>query len=316
MTSFALPVRGSFSLAASTRFLEGFTPARYRGSPDGGPLRLAFPVEGGGPSVGVAVRQREDGAVVADVDGDLPERLPDQLARILSLDIDGTGFSAVRAVDPVVDRLAGRYPGLRPVCFFSPYEAACWAVLSQRSSMVVAAGLKEGLAQRYGTHHRVEGVDLFAFPAPQVLWGVAHDLPVPEVKRHRLQGLAAAALDGRLDGGRLRALPAEVARAEVQDLPGMGPFSADLVVVRGAGAPDVFPCAESRLHDAMAGLYGLPAPTLEELAAVAERWSPFRSWVSVLIRADRERRAGVVHAVDVPASRRMPRRRWSPARVG
>src|SRR4051794_11165612 len=252
MTTLRLPVRGSSSLAASTRFLEGFAPARYRGSPDGGPLRLAFPVEGGGPSVGVAVRQREDGAVVADVAGDLPERLPEQLARILSLDVDGTGFTAVRATDPVVDHLAGRYPGLRPVCFFSPYEAACWAVLAQRSSRVVAAGLKEGLAQRYGTHHRVEGVDLFAFPAPQVLWGVAHDLPVPEVKRHRLQGLAAAALDGRLDGGRLRALPAEVARAEVQDLPGMGPFSADLVVIRGAGAPDVFPCAESRLHDAMA----------------------------------------------------------------
>src|SRR3954447_4327888 len=112
MTSFVLPVRGPFSLSASTRFLEGFTPARYRGSPDGGPLRLAFPVEGGGPSVGVAVRQRDDGAVVAEVAGDLPERLPEQLARILSLDLDGPGFTAVRAADPVVDRLAGRYPGL------------------------------------------------------------------------------------------------------------------------------------------------------------------------------------------------------------
>ena len=54
MTRFELPLRGPFSLAASTRFLEGFTPARYRGSPDGGPLRLAFPVEGSDRSVGVA----------------------------------------------------------------------------------------------------------------------------------------------------------------------------------------------------------------------------------------------------------------------
>src|SRR3712207_3158262 len=157
MTTFELPVRGPFSLTASTRFLEGFTPARYRGSSDGGPLRLAFPVEGGGPSVGVAVRQRAHGAVVAEVAGDVPDRLPEQLARILSLDVDGSGFAAVRAVDPVVDALADRYPGLRPVCFHSPYEAACWAVLSQRTSMVAAAGLKERIAHRHGTAHRVQG---------------------------------------------------------------------------------------------------------------------------------------------------------------
>src|SRR4051794_16787421 len=249
MTSFVLPVRGPFSLAASTRFLEGFTPARYRGSPDGGPLRLAFPVEGADGSVGVAVRQRADGAVVAEVAGPMRERLPEQLARILSLDVDGTGFTAVRTADPVVDVLAHRYAGLRPVCFCSPYEAASWAVLSQRTSRVVAAGIKEGIAQRHGTAHRVAGVELSAFPTPAVLRAIADELPVPEVKRSRLRTLAEAALEGRLDGARLRALPADVARAEVQELPGMGPFSADLVVLRGAGAPDVFAIAEPRLHD-------------------------------------------------------------------
>jgi DNA-3-methyladenine glycosylase II len=71
----------------------------------------------------------------------------------------------------------------------------------------------------------------------------------------------------------------------------MGPFSADLVVVRGAGAPDVFPVAEPRLHDSMATLYGLVEPSLTELADVAKPWAPYRSWVAVLIRADRERAA-------------------------
>jgi 3-methyladenine DNA glycosylase/8-oxoguanine DNA glycosylase len=61
-------------------------------------------------------------------------------------------------------------------------------------------------------------------------------------------------------------------------------------VVRGAGAPDVFPLSEGRLHDSMARLYGLDEPTPARLAAIAEHWAPYRSWVSVLIRADRERR--------------------------
>jgi DNA-3-methyladenine glycosylase II len=292
MTTLRLAVRGPFSLAASTRFLEGFTPARYRGSPDGGSLRMAFPVEGTGETVAVAVRQEADGAVLADVGPARSERVAAQVARILSLDVDGSGFTAVAAADPVVADLTGRYPGLRPVCFFSPYEAACWAVLSQRSSMVAAATVKERIAERFGVACDVDGVRLQAFPASDRLRAVADELPVPEVKKARLRALAEAALDGRLDGGRLRSMPVGEALAAVRELPGMGPFSAELVVVRGAGAPDVFPESEGRLHAAMAELYGLVDPSFLELAAVAERWAPHRSWVSLLIRADRERRVG------------------------
>src|SRR3954451_11640085 len=205
MTTLRLPVRGPFSLAASTRFLEGFAPARYRGSPDGGPLRLAFPVEGSGGTVGVAVRQDADGGVLADVGPVLPDRVATQLARILSLDVDGSAFPTVAAADPVVAGLAERYPGLRPVCFFSPCEAACWAVLSQRSSMVGAAAVKKRIAQRFGQACVVDGVRLWAFPAPDRLRAVAIELPVPEVKRGRLRALAEAAR--RAAGRRSPAIP-------------------------------------------------------------------------------------------------------------
>ena len=74
------------------------------------------------------------------------------------------------------------------------------------------------------------------------------------------------------------------------ELPGLGPFSADGVVVRGAGAPDVFPASEPRLHASMAELYGVTDPSTAVLARIAQRWAPFRSWVAVLIRTARERR--------------------------
>jgi 3-methyladenine DNA glycosylase/8-oxoguanine DNA glycosylase len=285
MASLQLPVRGPFSLAASSGFLEGFPPAGYRGSTDDEILRLAFPMAGTGAAVGVSVRQEPDGAVLADVDGDVPDGLAAQVARILSLDVDGSGYPDVRRLDPVVDALADRYPGLRPVCFFSPYEAACWAVLAQRTSMVSAAAVKAGITRRHGESLRVGGVEAWAFPSAPRLHAVVDELPVPEVKRERLRALAEATMDGRLDADRLRALPAEEALAAVRELPGMGPFSAELVVIRGAGAPDVFPQSEGRLHAAMAELYGLVDPTASRLAAVAERWAPYRSWVSLLIRS-------------------------------
>jgi DNA-3-methyladenine glycosylase II len=287
MTTVQLPVSGPFSLAASTRFLEGFTPARYR-APSDGLLRLVFPTEGNGETVGVAVRQEAAGAVLADVTAVTPEPVRAQVARILSLDVDGSGFPAVAAADPVVAGLAGQYPGLRPVCLFSPYEAACWAVLSQRSSMVAAAAVKQRIAEGLGETREVEGVRTVGFPAPARLYAAADDLPVPELKRGRLRALADAALDGRLTGERLRSLPVDAALAAVRELPGMGPFSAELVVIRGAGAPDVFPEHEGRLHAAMANLYGVADPSVERLAEVARGWAPYRSWVSLLVRAGRD----------------------------
>jgi DNA-3-methyladenine glycosylase II len=284
MTTVELPVSGPFSLRAGIRFLEGFAPARYRPTGDA-VLRLAFPVEGEGTPVGVAVRQPEPERVVAEVDGPVPGRLPAQLARILSLDVDGSGFASVLRADPVLAAVAARHEGLRPVCFWSPYEAACYAVLSQRTSRVAAAAVKHRIAREHGRTLRVEAVEVVSFPAPARLRAVAAELPVPDVKQDRLRGVAEAAMDGVLDGERLRAVPVADAVAAVRVIPGIGPFSAELVVVRGAGAPDVFPRSEGRLLAAMRTLYGLPAADVEELAEVGQRWAPYRRWAAVLIRS-------------------------------
>ena len=57
-----------------------------------------------------------------------------QVERILSLDVDGSGFLAVGKRDPVVGELQRRYPGLRPVGFWSPYEAAAWTIIRPRQT--------------------------------------------------------------------------------------------------------------------------------------------------------------------------------------
>lgn len=58
--------------------------------------------------------------------------------------------------------------------------------------------------------------------------------------------------------------------------------------VDGAGHPDVFPTAECRLHRPTATQYGLDAATAGDparLAGIATAWSPYRSWVALLLRA-------------------------------
>jgi DNA-3-methyladenine glycosylase II len=217
-----------------------------------------------------------------------------QLARILSLDVDGSGLPELAAADPVVSSLMADYPGLRPVCFYSPYEAAAWAVIGHRIRMTQAAAVKARLAEQHGQCVQIAGQTLHAFPAPRALRTITHVPGLTGVKVERLHALAEAAAAGELDAARLRAMPADDALATLRTLPGIGPFSAELILIRGAGHPDVFPRHERRLRASMADEYALGetgSDNVRRLAEIADRWKPYRSWIAFLLRVRAEHKA-------------------------
>ena len=298
--TFQLAAQGPFALAASTRFLEGFTPAGYTEAA-GQPLELAFPVEGSWATAGVRVRATGTGVTgeilsPADPAPELTAAVRAQVARILSLDVDGSGFPAVGERDPVVGGLQRRYPGLRPAGFWSPYEAAAWAVISQRLRIRQAATIKSQLAEQIGEPVSFGDHVIHAFPAPEQLATLGDDVPgLSGRKPEWLRSLGRSALEGRLDSAHLRAQPYDEAVAGLTELPGIGPFAAELAVLRGAGEPDRIPRHETRMARAVALAYGLPAPpTVAELGRLSENWRPYRTWVTVLLRAQLEDETGEI----------------------
>ena len=205
---------------------------------------------------------------------------------MLSLDVDGSGFPAVGERDPVVGELQARFPGLRPVSFYSPYEAAAWTIIGQRIRMTQAAAVKTRLAERLGDRIDFGDHALPSFPAPETLAGLGAFPGLTDRKVDQLRSLGRAAADGELTAADLRGRPAEEALAHLQRLPGIGPFSAELIPLRGAGHPDVFPLNEKRVQRAMAARYGLGAdPEPAELERIADGWRPYRTWVCLLLRA-------------------------------
>jgi len=282
VTHFSIEPRGPFSLEEAARFGFGQRHAEvYEGV-----MRLAFCVDGYRAQVAAAVRQDDLGVHVklqGDVEVDVARA---QVARVLSLDHDGTEFTAVGRRDPVIGRLQAAAPGLRPPLFYSPYEAAAWCVLSARRGADQAAAVRGRLNEAHGATFDVAGQKLAAFPIPERLLEVSAFPGIDATRLRRLHGVAAAALDGRLDASRLCAMGADAAMAEMRQLDGIGPFYAALIVVRGTGLADVVPPDEPRLKALVASLYRLPAPPgPDELAAIAEPWRPLRTWASVLIRA-------------------------------
>ena len=84
----------------------------------------------------------------------------------------------------------------------------------------------------------------------------------------------------------------QAAFADVQRLRGLGPFYASLVVLRASGfadAPLLVP--EPKLLGHLAHFYALTEPPglHDQYLSLAERWRPFRTWATVLIRLAGER---------------------------
>jgi DNA-3-methyladenine glycosylase II len=207
-----------------------------------------------------------------------------QVARMLSLDHDARGFVAMAAREAPIGAVLAQYPGFRPVCFPSPYEAAVWGVLAQRVSMGQAAAVKRMLAEARGDVLELGGERLFVVPAPATLVTLDGFAGVSAEKWERLRSIAAATLDGLFDAERLRALDPDEAIAKLSELRGVGAWTAQHIYLRGCGIADVLPDAEPRVMAGVAHAYGLEkAPDAAAFAAIAERWRPFRMWVAVLV---------------------------------
>ena len=167
--TFTIVPSGPFSLAEAIAFGFG-----QRDAAAGDVLRLAFCLDGYQHQVGVEVRQ--DGAgvhgTVHGPGGTDLDAVRQQVARVLSLDYDAAGFLQAGERDPVLRSVQAAAPGLRPPLFYSPYEAAAWAVLSVRRPPKQMAAVRDRLSRAHGAVFDLAGEQVAALPAPaQMLAG-------------------------------------------------------------------------------------------------------------------------------------------------
>jgi DNA-3-methyladenine glycosylase II len=285
----ALPIVGPFDLREVA--LMGFGH-RDEHSFDG-VMRMAFCLDGDYQrQVGVEARQFGDrlelqaqslGDPLSDAEA---EALRKQVARVVSLDHDGEAFHQLCLSDPVLARIHMKAPGFRPALFYSPYEAALWSIISARRARSQGITLRARMSELYGAGFELSGTRTLCVPTPSALLEIESVPGLPADRIPRLHAVAQAAQRGVLDADRLRAMAPEDAKAELQQLPGIGPFYSSLIVIRACGHADAPTLGEPRSRAAIEQAYGIDHELGdEELLALAERWRPFRTWISVMMRA-------------------------------
>jgi DNA-3-methyladenine glycosylase II len=277
---------GDFDLRMANRHFGGWIDAAGDGQDFAVPM--AFPIEGWETSACVVMRQANDGTVTGDVygaDGHAEAAWKQALA-VLSLDVDGTGFKAVGKRDPVIGELQRKYPGLRPVLFHSPYEAAAAFVIGHRMSIAEGRTIRKRLAAECGDAIETPLGLQYAFPRPQRLLQIQAFPGIPAAKWPRLQGVAQAAIEGVLDRKHLLKLAGDIALRRLRAINGLGPFFSQGVLIRGGGTLDEL-SEDLVTKQAVQHAYGLQT-SLDHAAilGIARTWRPFRTWCMVMLHID------------------------------
>lgn len=113
---------------------------------------------------------------------------------------------------------------------------------------------------------------------------VARGAGVSRQKHRTLVALGEAVRDGRLDLVALRGLSDGDARERLLALHGIGPWTADVVLLSMLARPDVWPAGDRALQVAAAEELGLDeVPDAPALTALAAPWRPHRSAAARLL---------------------------------
>jgi DNA-3-methyladenine glycosylase II len=272
--------RGPFDLTNQNRYFNGWPTL----PDDPETVVMAFPVEGWRGSAAVTLRQRGDEVDVRVIaPPEIAEKAESQALAAISLDVDGTPWAGLGERNALLGELQQQHRFLRPTMFHSPYEAAAAFVIGHRISIVQTRRIRQRLAEQSGATIEVDGAPFAAFPDPEALLRIDHIDGVADTKIPRLHGVARAALDGLLDRDALRAIDTAEALAELQTIPGIGPFFAEAILYRGVGVPTGITHDPMSL-EAVQRAFDLPeVPSVADADRLTDEWQPLRMWAMVLL---------------------------------
>lgn len=183
--------------------------------------------------------------------------------------------------DPILRQVTEEFRGLRLMGIPDLFEAMSWGIIGQQINLAFAYTLKRRLVETFGTSLVWEGRTYWAFPTPErIATLTTEDLTALQFtgkKAEYLIGVANLMAEGALSKAGLLAMGDFFAmEKDLLRIRGIGPWTANYVLMRCLRNPAAFPLADVGLHNALKHVLGLEAkPSLEEIRQLAEGW---RGW--------------------------------------
>jgi DNA-3-methyladenine glycosylase II len=198
-------------------------------------------------------------------------------------------LAELAAADPVVARIAARFPGVGPVLQPDLLTAVVRSISAQQITLRFAAVLRGRLARRYGHRHQVQVPSPLSDPAGPLdgeVWSLdparlagaevadLRELQFSNAKTVAVIAFAGAVASGRLDLDELAASQDEVVVERLVAFPGIGRWTAEWLLARTLGRPRVV-AGDLGVRKAVGAAYlDGRLPSEAEVRAVTAYWGP------------------------------------------
>ncbi len=179
--------------------------------------------------------------------------------------------------EPVLRGTDRSFRGLRLPRDANLYESLLHAIVGQQLSVAAANAIRQRLLARLGRPLRADGLEVPCVPSPARVARAGpsglRSLGMSAAKSRALVAVAGRAMDGRPAADALRRIPLPAARESLEALPGVGRWTAENVLLRGAGRRDVFVGGDLAVRVALDRFRAVPRSAPE---AAARAWADAR----------------------------------------
>jgi DNA-3-methyladenine glycosylase II len=192
-------------------------------------------------------------------------------------------LAALRAADPVLGRLIDGHPALDPWEWRARWPQEPFALLVRTiTGQQISTSAANAIFARV---RDLLGADLTPAGVTRRSDEELRAAGLSRAKLASLRDLSARILDGSLDLGLLADLPDDELRRGLMAVRGIGPWTVELLLI-GLAREDALPAADIGLRRAVRDAYGLDhLPSGAEVAALGERWRPYRSLAAAYLYA-------------------------------
>lgn len=211
------------------------------------------------------------------------------VTQMFGLDVDLGPFYALAISNDRLGPLADSLKGLRPPCYPGLFQALLNAVPCQQVTLVLGLRLLESLARTYGQDARFAPPEIheegpLPLPDAHALAGVSVEeltsIGLSGAKARTLIALSKECVEGSLDLQALSEAPTEAVSGRLQQLFGVGPWTADYVLLRGLGRLDLFPRGDSGARNGLARFMGVEGkPDYQWVAETVAPWRPYAGFI-------------------------------------
>jgi 3-methyladenine DNA glycosylase/8-oxoguanine DNA glycosylase len=167
------------------------------------------------------------------------------IRRVLGLDVDPEPLQRLAEAERSLRPKALALRGMRPPRFPGLFEAFANVIPFQQLSLDAGVAIVGRLVERFGRHLEQGGRRFHAFPTAgsiaEARLEALRRCGLSSRKAQALRTLARAVESGELTEERLSGLCTDDALRTLAELPGIGAWSAGVVLLRGLGRLDVFP---------------------------------------------------------------------------